>query len=54
MGQPSQLLLSNWNFLALAGKKLELLEEAKWYHFDIIGVSSNKNRSSATVDLDGG
>ena len=34
-----QLLLSNWNILTLTGKELELVEEAKRYHLDIIGVS---------------
>ena len=49
-----QLLLGNWNILTLSGKKLELVEEAKRYHLDIIGVSSTKRRGSGTVDLDGG
>ena len=49
-----QLLLGNWNILTLAGKELELVEEAKRYHLDIIGVSSTKRRGSGTVDLDGG
>ena len=45
-----QLLLGNWNILTLTGKELELVEETKQYHFDVIGVSSTKR----TVDLDGG
>ena len=49
-----QQLLGNWNILTLTGKELELVEEAKWYHLDIIGVSSTKRRGSGTVDLDGG
>ena len=49
-----QLLLGNWNILTLTGKELELVEEAKRYHLDIIGVSSTKRRGSGTVDLDGG
>ena len=49
-----QLLLGNWNILILTGKELELVEEAKRYNFDIIGVSSTKRRGSGTVDLDGG
>ena len=48
----SQLLLGNWNILT--GKELELVEEAKRYHLDIIGVSSTKRRGSGTLDLDGG
>ena len=47
-----QLLLGNWNILL--GKELELVEEAKRYYLDIIGVSSTKRRGSGTVDLDGG
>ena len=39
-----QLLLGDWNILT--GKKLELVEEAKRYHLDIIGVSSTKRRGS--------
>ena len=31
-----------------------MVEEAKRYHLDIIGVSSTKRRGSGTVDLDGG
>ena len=31
-----QLLLGNWNILTLTGKELELVEEAKRYHLDII------------------
>ena len=31
-----QLLLGNWNILTLTGKELELLEEAKRYHLDIV------------------
>ena len=37
-----QLLLGNWNILTLTGKELELVEKAKRYHLDIIGVSSTK------------
>ena len=49
-----QLLLGNWNILTITGKGLELVEEAKRYHLDIIGVSSTKRRGSGTVELDGG
>ena len=38
-----QLLLGNWNILTLTGKELELVEEAKRYHLDIIEVSSTKD-----------
>ena len=46
-----QLLLGNCNILT--GKELELVDEAKRYHLNIIGVFSKK-RGSGTVDLDGG
>ena len=49
-----QLRLGNWNILTITGKELELVEEAKRYHLNIIGVSSIKRRGSGTVDLDGG
>ena len=49
-----QLLLGNCNILTLSGKELELVDEAKRYHLDIIGVSSTKRRGSGTVDLEGG
>ena len=45
-----QLLLGNWNILTLTGNELELVEEAKRYHLDIIRVSSTKRRGSGTVD----
>ena len=51
-----QLLLGNWNIsniFTLTGKELEMVEEAKQYHLDIIEVSSTKRRGSKTVDLDG-
>ena len=41
-----QLQMGNWNILTLTRKELELVEEAKQYHLDIIGVSSTKRRGS--------
>ena len=35
-------------------KELELVEEAKKYHLDIVGVSSTKRRGSGIVELGGG
>ena len=49
-----QLLLAIGIILTLTGKELELVEEAKRHHLDIIGVSSTKRRGSGTVDLNGG
>ena len=33
---------------------MEMVEEAKQYRLDIVGISSTKRRGSGTVDLDGG
>jgi len=30
----------------------ELVEEVKWYHLDIVGISSTKKYGSGTVNLD--
>ena len=49
------LLLGNWNVILFKKKKeLELVEEAKKYHRNIIGVSSTKRRSSGIANLYGG
>ena len=47
-------MLGNWNILTLTGIELELVEEARRYHLDIIGVFSTKQHGSGTVNLDGG
>ena len=47
------MLLGYRNVLALTGKQLELVDEAKTY-LDRVGVSSTKRRGSGIVDLDGG
>ena len=49
-----RLLLGSWNILTLTGKELELVDEAKKYHLNIVGVSSTKRRGTGIVDLDGG
>jgi len=49
-----QLLFCNWNIFTLTGKELELVEEAKRHHLDIVGISSTKRRGSGIVYLDGG
>jgi len=41
-----QLRFSNWNILILTEKELELVEEAKRYHSNIVGISSTKRLSS--------
>ena len=47
------LLMGKCNILTFTGKELELVEEAKRYHLDIMGVSSTQRFGSGTVDLDG-
>ena len=49
-----RLRFGNWNIFTLTGKEMELVEEAKRYHLDVVGISSTKRRGSGTVDLDGG
>ena len=49
-----QLFLGNWKILTLTEKELEVVEEAKRYHLDIIRISSTKRRCSGTVDLNSG
>ena len=49
-----QLLLGKWNILNITGKEIELVEEAKQYHFNINGISSTKKRVSGSMNLDGG
>jgi len=46
-----QLLFGNWNILTFIEKEVELVEEAKRYHLDIVGVSSTKRRGSGTVGI---
>ena len=48
-----QLRFGNWNVFSLTGKEMELVEEAKQYRLDIVGISSTKRRGSVTVDLVG-
>ena len=47
-------MLGNWYIPTLTGKELKLIEEAKRYYLDIIGVSSTKKRGSRNWDLVGG
>ena len=49
-----RLQLGNWNVFTLTGKEKELVEEAKRYQLDIVGLSSTKRRGSGTMSLDGG
>ena len=45
-----KLLLGYWNVFTHTEKELKLVEEAKKYHFDIVGVSFTKRRASGIVD----
>jgi len=42
------------NITSLSGKEHELVEEAKRYSLDVVGISSTKRRDSNTVDVDNG
>jgi len=46
-----QLLFSNLNILTLTAKELELVQEAKWYHLGIIGVSSSKEHGFEQTEV---
>ena len=52
--QHHRLQLGNRNVLTLTGKEIELVEETKKYHLDIVGNFSTKKRNSGIVDLDSG
>jgi len=54
MHSPPPIAIWQLEYFHPHGKKLKLVGEAKWYHFDIVGVSSNKKRGSGTVNLNGG
>jgi len=45
-------MIGNWNITQR--KECELVEEAKQYSLDVVGISSNKRRGSNTVELDDG
>ena len=54
MSHSHQLVLGNWNILTSTEKELELVDEAKRYHLDIVGVSSSIIIGSEIVYPDGG
>ena len=48
----AKLVIGNWNITSHAGKEHELIEEAKRYSPDVVGIStSTKCRDSNTVDM---
>jgi len=47
-----KLVIGNWNITSLTGKEHELVEEAKRYSPDVVGISSTKRRGCNTVELD--
>ncbi len=47
------LEIGTWNICSLNGKERELVEEAKRYKLDIVGLSSTKRRDSGIDDLNG-
>ena len=44
----------NWKITSLTGKEHELVDEAKRYFPDVVGISSTKRRGYNTVELDDG
>ena len=46
-----KLAFGNWNSTSLAGKEYELVEEAKPYSPDVVGISSAKRRGSNTGNV---
>jgi len=45
-------VIGNWNTTSLTGKEHELVQEAKRYSLDVVGISSIKRHGSNTVELD--
>jgi exonuclease III len=46
--------IGTWNVTSLTGKELELIEEAKKYQLDILGISSTKRKGKGTLNLNNG
>ena len=47
-----QLVIENWKITSFRGKEHDLVEEAKRYFLDVVGISSTKRRDSDNVELD--
>ncbi|CAF4821140.1 unnamed protein product [Rotaria sp. Silwood1] len=46
--------IGTWNVTSLTGKEFELIEEAKKYQLDILGISSTKRKGQGTLALNNG
>ena len=46
-------MFGDWNVLTPKGKELELMEEAKKYHLDIVGFFFTRRPNNGIVDLNG-
>ncbi|CAF4505671.1 unnamed protein product [Rotaria sp. Silwood2] len=46
--------IGTWNVTSLIGKQFELIEEAKKYQLDILGISSTKRKGQGTLALNNG
>jgi len=49
-----KLVIGNWNITPLMGKEHELVEEAKQYYLDVVGICWTKSHGSNTVEPDDG
>jgi len=47
-------VIGNWNITSFTGKEHELVDEAKQYSPDVVGISSTKCCDCSTVELDHG
>jgi len=48
------LIIGNWNIFLPMGKEHKLLEEAKQYSLDVVGIFATKSCGSTTVELSNG
>ncbi|CAF3749773.1 unnamed protein product [Rotaria sp. Silwood1] len=49
-----KMKIGTWNVTSLTGKEFELIEEAKKYQLDILGISSTKRKGQGTLALNNG
>ena len=48
----NKLVVGNWNITSLTRKGHQLVDEAKLYSMDAVGISSTMHRGSNAVELD--